>query len=165
MYAFKWMHAVTAAALLGTFVGCDDQDFNPEAETIETQPAGTYDADPGVLDGTDTDEVLETDPIPETDPTLGAEGLGEGASGQELNQDAPETTLDAEGEVETNDNLGMLNNPSGLDTELPQEQTADEAPIETAGETETAVNEDATSEAEPVAEDAEPVAEDVVEEE
>ena len=153
MQIFKWMHAVTAAALLGTFVGCDDQDFNPEAETMEAQPAGTYDADPGVLDGTETDQSIETNELEQE------------AGTEEFQQSPQEDLRGTEGEADTNDTLEMLNSPSTLDTELPQEQTTDEASLETADEPTTAGNEDAASEAEPVAENAEPVAEDVVEEE
>ena len=69
MQAFKWLCAASAATLLGTCVGCTDQDSNPEAETTETQPAETFDAEPGVLDAEDENEASDASPtVQETAP-------------------------------------------------------------------------------------------------
>lgn len=136
MKAYKWMHAATAAALLGAFVGCDDQDFDTDPDAIETQPADTYDANP-------------TAPAPR-------EELQQNSQNNPLGDPAQDDTLDSGNTLNSPavlDDGQSLDTPRGTDTggaPAPVEQS----PLEELDEDATSAGEeDATSEGDEVTED------------
>lgn len=131
MKIYRWMHAATAAALLGLFVGCDTDDFDTDSEVIETQPTDTYEADPTTPDAVRTEELQQNS---QTNP------LGDPS------QDDALDTGDTLNGPSALDNSQTLETPRGVDgggAPAPVEQS----PLEELGE------EDEASEGDEVAED------------